>query len=210
MPMPARRTSVRLRDGARIVLRSIRPEDKPLVLDAFERLSDESRYRRFFTPMQRLEPSLLAYLTEVDHHDHEAIVALDPRTGAAVGFARYVRLEAEPEAAEAAVTVVDDWQGRGVGHARLGRLVTRARREGIERFTAEVRAENSAAVELLTSLGSSELTRAGTEFHLVIELPARGVPVRLRRALRAAAAGWVSAADEMTHRLTHGRTTGPR
>jgi GNAT superfamily N-acetyltransferase len=69
----------------------------------------------------------------VDHHDHEAIIALDPLTGEGVGVARYVRAGADPEVAEVAVTVVDDWQGRGLGRALLERLAARARREGVRR-----------------------------------------------------------------------------
>jgi hypothetical protein len=66
---PSRRE---LRDGSIIELREIRPEDKAALVAGFDRLSPESRYRRFFTPLERLTETDLAYLTEVDHHDHEA------------------------------------------------------------------------------------------------------------------------------------------
>lgn len=180
-------------------LRPIRPGDKPRLLEAFERLSEESRYRRFFTPMKELSPAALAYLTEVDHHDHEAVVALT-REGDLVGVARYVRSESDPSQAEAAVTVIDDWQGRGLGRMLLQRLARRARAAGVRQFTALVKVENPAALELLRGLGPVQLAREGSEFRLVIELPQRGMGSQLARALRAAAAGMVTLADSVAHR----------
>jgi|SRR5579884_3173907 len=182
----------KLRDGSVVRVRAVRPADKALLRAAFDRLSEQSRYRRFFVPMRELTDRALAYLTEVDHHDHEALLALSEAGDEVLGVARYVRAGKDAQDAEAAITVVDDWQGRGLGRLLLRRLARRAREEGIRRFTALVKVENPAAVELLRGLGPSELTRDGSEFRLVIELPARGVGTKLARALRAAAAGLVS------------------
>ena len=88
MSTPSRRWTITLRDGARVTLRPIAPEDKPLLAASFERLSEESRYRRFFTPKNELSPAELAYLVDVDHKDHEAIIAIDPSSGEALGIAR--------------------------------------------------------------------------------------------------------------------------
>ena len=107
---------VTLRDGARILVRPIAPEDKELLRRGWERLSDQSRYERFLVSAPELSERQLAYLTEVDHHDHEALGALDAETGEGIGIARFVR-GADPTRAEAAVTVIDAWQGRGVGTA---------------------------------------------------------------------------------------------
>jgi elongation factor P--beta-lysine ligase len=104
-----------LRDGVRVTLRPIAPGDKPLVAASFERLSEESRYRRFFTTENELSAAELAYFVDVDHHDHEAIIAIDPLSGEALGVARYVRLKDDAEVAEVAVIVADDWQRRGLG-----------------------------------------------------------------------------------------------
>ena len=75
--------------------------------------SEDSRYRRFFQPVHELSAENLRFLTEVDHHDDEALVALDDDE--AVGVARYVRSAEKPSRAEVAVSVVDDYQGEGVG-----------------------------------------------------------------------------------------------
>ena len=107
--------SVTLRDGARIRVRQGHSEDRELLLRGFQRLSEESRYRRFLAPMPELTDSMVDYLVDLDHHDHEAILALDEETGEGIGVARYVRDSSRPDRAEVAVTVIDDWQGRGVG-----------------------------------------------------------------------------------------------
>ena len=121
-----------LRDGSRVEVRPVRRSDAELLLRGFERLSDESRYRRFLCSMPELSEEMVRYLTDVDHHDHEAVVALDAATGEGVGVARYVRDLDRPERAEAAVTVIDDWQGRGLGTLLLELLAVRAREEGVE------------------------------------------------------------------------------
>jgi RimJ/RimL family protein N-acetyltransferase len=100
---------------------------------------------RFLTIKHELTPAELGYFTEVDHHDHEALGALNYADGRGVGIARYVRDARDPQAAEIAVTIVDDWQGRGLGTELLARLADRARCEGIRRFTALVSADNAAA-----------------------------------------------------------------
>ncbi len=89
--------------------------DAPLLADGFARLSDASRQMRFLTKKKELFPAELRYFTDVDHHDHEALGALDHAGGRGVGIARYVRDTEDPQAAEIAVAIVDDWQGRGLG-----------------------------------------------------------------------------------------------
>ena len=132
-----------LRDGSKVLIRQVRSADAPLLADGFARLSARSRQMRFLTPKKELSPAELRYFTDVDHHDHEALGALDHADGRGVGIARYVRDADDPQAAEIAVTIVDDWQGRGLGTELLAQLSGRAR-EGIRRFTALVAADNPA------------------------------------------------------------------
>lgn len=141
-----------LHDGSRVLIRQVRSADAPLLADGFGRLSAESRWMRFLMAKQELSPSELRYFTSVDHHDHEALGALDHGDGRGVAIARYIRHPAEPDAAEIALTVIDDWQRRGLGTELLGRLADRACQEGIRRFTALVAAENAAMSGLLDSL----------------------------------------------------------
>ncbi len=161
---------------------------------ALERLSEDSRYRRFLSPMPRFSSSMLVYLTEVDHHDHEALLALEPGTGDALGVARYVRLAEDHEAAEAAVTVVDDWQGRGLGRALLEQLAGRAREEGVRRFTAFVLASNPGAIRVLEGLGEAKISHEGQNVEIRIDLPEQpGIGPQLARLLRETAAGTLRA-----------------
>jgi RimJ/RimL family protein N-acetyltransferase len=176
-------------DIERLVIRPIAPDDKQRLAEGFERLSERSRYRRFLSPHPRLSEGELRYLTEVDHHDHEALVALDPATGEGVGVARYVRSESDPTAAELAVTVSDDWQGRGVGGRLVAALAERAHKNGIHRFTALMLAENERMLSLLHELGDvRELQAEQGTVELAVELPESGLD-RLRGLLRAIARG---------------------
>lgn len=190
---------VALRDGSEITIRPIEPEDRAILRDGFERLSEESRYRRFFSPVNRLTERQLDYLTQVDHHDHEALLALAD-DGAGIGVARYVRTG--PAVAEPAVTVVDAWQGRGAGGVLLDALADRAREEGVQRFVAPVLASNTAAVRALERLGPTTASMTGNELELTIELPAEpGRGPTLATLLRSVAAGTVQPAIGFWHRL---------
>jgi GNAT superfamily N-acetyltransferase len=130
-------------------VRPIRAADKAALEVAFERLSEGSRYRRFLSVTPRLSGRQLAYLTEVDHRGHEALIAFSAETGDAVGTARYVRDANDGRVAEPAVTVIDDWQGRGLGSALFERLIDRARMDGVRRLRATVLADNEPMLQLL-------------------------------------------------------------
>ena len=132
--------------------------DAPLLADGFARLGPESRRLRFLRRKDELSAAELRYFTDVDHHHHEALGALDRTGGRGVGIARYVRDTGDPQAAEIAVTIADDWQGRGLGTELLAQLSGRARAEGIHRFTALVSADNAAMAALLRS-ASADLVR---------------------------------------------------
>jgi GNAT superfamily N-acetyltransferase len=182
---------VALRDGSCVRIRPIAPEDRAELAAGFERLSPESRYRRFLSPLPRLSERALDYLTQVDHHDHEALVAADEGTGAGVGVARYVRTDGTR--AEPAVAVADDWQGRGLGTVLLDALVDRARSEGISLFEATVLATNEPAISLLEGAGATTRTQAGHEVLIEVSLPEPpGAGARLAGLLRAVACGAVA------------------
>jgi len=160
-PRPAAKgRPVVLHDGSKVLIRQVQRADAPLLADGFTRLSARSRQMRFLTRKKELTPAELRYFTDIDHHDHEALGALDHAGGRGVGIARYVRDADDPHAAEIAVTVVDDWQGRGLGTELLTQLTGRARSEGIRRFTALVSADNAAMAALLRNM-NAELAGRG-------------------------------------------------
>lgn len=197
-----------LRDGARIAIRPLEPDDRTALAEGFARLSPESRYRRFFGPMAQLRERDLDYLTRVDHHDHEALVATDAATGDGVGVARYVRIG--PDVAEPAIVVADDWQGRGVGRHLLEALAERAQAEGVHRFEAPVLATNDEAIRLLEHLGDTNRRHEGREVQLSIALPAGpGTPQRLRALLAEFAAGTLEPARTLLELLWPRRRGAP-
>ncbi len=168
--------SVILSDGEEILIRPIHADDKSLITAGFDRLSPETRYRRFFAPLDRLTEQDLRYLTEVDHHDHEALVGLDPKDGSIVGVARFIRSD-DPLEAEVAVVVDDPWQGRGVASALLERLIERARDEGIDHFIALLLSENADAIELFRHIapgGSWVRPSASGNTEMLIDIPEPG------------------------------------
>ena len=178
---------VLLRDGSVVLIRQIQSGDAALLADGFARLSSESRQLRFLTGKSRLTPAELRYFTEVDHHDHEALGALDQVDGRGLGIARYIRNAEDVEGAEVAVTVVDDWQGRGLGTELLSRLADRGRQEGIRHFTALVAADNAAVVGLLrdSRIGVRVTHRESGTVEYEITLPPRGLGDELHALLRA-------------------------
>ena len=159
-----------LRDGSQVLIRPVHSADAPLLADGFARLSATSRWMRFLTPKKELSPAELRYFTDVDHHDHEALGALDHRDGRGVGIARYIRHAEDPQAAHIAVTIVDDWQGRGLGTELLAQLSDRARQEGIHRFTALVAADNAAVAGLLRNMCASLVRRESDTLEYEISL----------------------------------------
>jgi len=177
-----------LTDGSRVRIRQGHRSDRELLVRGFERLSPESRYRRFLVPITELTDEMVRYLTEVDHHDHEAIIALDEDTGEGVGVARYVRSHDRPDVAELAVTVVDDWQGKGLGTLLVEVLSARARAEGIVRFSALMLARNDEMMDLLKRLETVSIVEQelGT-VEIEVPIPTVGLAPALRRLLQIAA-----------------------
>jgi RimJ/RimL family protein N-acetyltransferase len=165
--------NVVLRDGSQVLIRPVRSTDASLIAEAFARLSERSRRMRFLGKKDELTAAELHYYANVDHHDHEALGALDPADGRGVGVARYVRDADDPQAAEIALTIADDWQGRGLGTELLARLSQRAREEGIRRFTAVMASENVPMGMLLHSVGAVQTGRNfGTlEYEIALERP---------------------------------------
>jgi hypothetical protein len=70
---------VELRDGSRVRIRQGHQSGRELLVRGFEHLGPESRYWRFLAPMHALGDRTVRYMTELDHHDHEAMIAVDVR-----------------------------------------------------------------------------------------------------------------------------------
>ena len=193
-----RTVEVALRDGTKVRLRPITPDDKDALVSGFRRMSPESRYRRFMGAVDHLTAEQLRYLTEIDYVDHYAVVAfaLDTPGRPGIGVARYVRSSDDPTVAEAAVAVVDDHQGRGVGTLLLTALGAVALENGITRFRAFFINDNAPVKQLLDDLGAT-FTVVDGEPVAEVDLPARaeelkGTPLYglFRAVARGEVGGW--------------------
>jgi ribosomal protein S18 acetylase RimI-like enzyme len=174
--MPGQMT---LADGARLRVRPIDPADRDPLAEAFARLSDQSRRRRFLAPKPRLTTRELEYLTDVDHVTHEALVAIDETTGHIVGVGRYATGHVGGPVADMALAVADAWQRRGIGHALAVRLVERARANAITTLTGSTLSDNIGARALLDRLGFRVCSAGGGVPELELDVP-RATPPRPR------------------------------
>lgn len=176
MAAEERGTRVRLRDGSEVLVDQVHRTDARLLADGFARLSDETRRLRFLSAKPRLSAAEIRYFTQIDHHDHEAIGAMVPVDGRGVGLARFIRDVDDPEVAEFAITVADDWQGRGLGTELLHRLMARAREEGIHRFSVLVEADNDTMLHILHEIGGElrETESGGGAVGYEVTLPTAG------------------------------------
>ena len=136
-----------------IEIRPLTASDRDRLSEAFTRLSEDTRLRRFHGLANRLSEHDLDRLTALDHHRHEALAAIGVDTRRIVGVARDVALPEDPGAAEVAVAVDDEWQGRGIGGRLMSELLDRARAEGITRILAYVGPDNHPVLSWITRAG---------------------------------------------------------
>jgi GNAT superfamily N-acetyltransferase len=188
-----------LRDGTRTLVRPIEPDDRYRIAEGMHLLSPRSRYLRFHSAVSELTEAQLDYLTQVDGVDHVAWIALDEDNPdvPGIGVARYVRLAEDPTIAEAAVTVLDAYQGRGAGTILLATLARSARRNGVAVFRNYVLSDNAAMLELFETLGASRELEAPGLYRVDLELPERDQELSAtalgRAFLEVARKGWAIA-----------------
>jgi acetyltransferase len=149
-------TTLTLRDGRRVRVRSIRPADASMDRAFFAGLSEHSRYMRFMQHLAELTPRLVQQFTNIDDTREMALVALDDASGdeAIVGIARYVaETEQEGGSAEFAIVIADSWQRNGLGRALMELLVDGARGRGLRKLTGNVLAVNASMRALAEAVG---------------------------------------------------------
>jgi RimJ/RimL family protein N-acetyltransferase len=152
-----------------LTVRSVRASDKSALSDLFDRLSARSRHYRFLGPKRMLSPRELENLTDIDHVEREALALVGP-DGRFVAVARYGPVSDDPNAAEVALTVADEWQGHAIGSALSSLLIARARRNRIVRLQAMTLAENYPSRKLLRRLGFTVSSVDGDVMSLEMQL----------------------------------------
>ena len=151
---PARYSATEtLRDGRSIEIRALRPGDRDELLSAVGRMSEQSIYRRFFSPKRGFTDQEVAYYVNVDFVNHVALVAVLQEEGCPViaGGARYIA--STPGVAEVAFSVDDIHQGQGIGALLMKHLAALARRSGLKELFAEVLANNAAMLKVFERSG---------------------------------------------------------
>ncbi|MCA1401324.1 bifunctional acetate--CoA ligase family protein/GNAT family N-acetyltransferase [Bradyrhizobium sp. BRP56] len=141
-----------LRDGSRVTVRPMRPEDEPMVSEFFKRVTAEDLRLRFFHAMKEFSHAFIARLTQLDYARAMAFVALDPNTGEMMGA---VRLHSDSlyENAEYAILLQSDLKGKGLGWALMQLLIHYARSEGLKRLSGQVLTENTTMIGMCRDLG---------------------------------------------------------
>jgi GNAT superfamily N-acetyltransferase len=159
--------------ASEIEIRPLAPTDRGGLSTAFARLTDHTRWRRFRGVARRLGDRDLDRLTRIDHHDHEALAAIAADSGQIVGVARYIALPRDPGAAEIAIAVDDEWQGRGIGRRLMSRLADRARAEGVTRLLAYVSADNRPVLDWIARVGGIAEAHDGdaTVYSIALDRP---------------------------------------
>lgn len=194
-----------LDDGTPLRFRRIRPDDKELLQRGLERLSPESRYRRFFSAVDHLSQRQLKYFTEVDFVNHYAWIAEIPG-GDGLGVARWIRIKDEPAVAEGAVTVIDPYHNRGIGKALLWLGARSAIEAGIKAIRVNVLSENDPVLRWLSEEGAGPGRWSGGVLEVDIPLPHDVDELErspLPHVFRATARGQLHATAESEGRRAH-------
>lgn len=153
-----------------LVVRPVRPDDAPRLVRLHGRLSPETIYKRFHSPMPTPSPALIEHLANVDGDDREALVVT--LADEIIAVARWDCYEDDPSTAEIAILVEDAWQGHGVGTVLLAELAAAATEVGVDRFDALVLSDNRTPMAALfrAALGEVHAGFEDGEIHLVADI----------------------------------------
>jgi RimJ/RimL family protein N-acetyltransferase len=158
----------RLRDGTRVWLRPLVAQDRGLLRAGFRRLSSRSRYSRFLQGVSdtKFDQMLPVLLDSVDQQRHIAVVLY--AEGQPIGVSRLVRPTPSSSVADLAVTVADDWQGRGAGTVLARAALDRA--ESVREIHTVVSADNVASLRMLARLGEMRSDCADGACDIVVRI----------------------------------------
>ena len=164
-----------LRNGRRVTLRPVQPDDAAAEHRFIQSLSPRSRLLHFHGAVNLLPATVLRSMTQVDQQQHVALVvaaATDDGVGLLVADARYVIDADDPAGADFAVAVADDWQRLGLGRTLLQRLAAHASQQGVRRLHGSVLAGNEPMLAVMRQLGADLRNAPGDASTLNAVLPA--------------------------------------
>ena len=169
MSTPAAATYALLTDGGTVEVRPARPQDFEAVRAMHAAMSEDNMYLRFFSMSRGAAEQEARRVCREPDSDHAALLAW--QDGRLAGVGAY-EPAAKPGVAEVAFAVADDMHGRGIAGVLLEHLVWQARQRGLEAFTADTLAENSAMLRVFADVGLPARRRiAGDTVELTFPLP---------------------------------------
>jgi acetyltransferase len=141
-----------VKDGWRVFVRPIRPEDEPLIHELLRHVTSHDLRLRFFAQMKEFSHEFIARLTQLDYARAMAFVAFDEVTGEMLGVVR-IHSDSIYESGEYAILLRSDLKGRGLGWALMQLIIEYAKSEGLKAISGDVLAENTVMLEMCRSLG---------------------------------------------------------
>jgi len=154
-PYPAHlENQVVCRDGMRMTVRPIRPEDAAMHRAFFNKLSDETRYNRLMNTLRELSAAMMVRFTQLDYAREMALIGVIEEEGeeAIVGVSRFVG-NPDGDSCEFALVIRDDFQGKGLGRILMEQLFDAAREKGLKVMEGEIFANNTNMLKLMAKLG---------------------------------------------------------
>jgi acetyltransferase len=143
---------IEMKDGGRVFVRPIRPEDEPLIHEFLRHVTSEDLRLRFFAPMKEFTHQFIARLTQLDYARAMAFVALDEITKKLIGVVR-IHSDSVYEGGEYAILLRSDLKGRGLGWAMMQLIIEYAKFEGLKTISGDVLTENTVMLAMCRSLG---------------------------------------------------------
>ncbi|MGN3974069.1 N-acetyltransferase family protein [Tsuneonella sp. SYSU-LHT278] len=168
-----RQIHTRLEDGTRVCIRTIGPDDEARMREGIARMSERSRYLRFFTGLSVPPPQVIDRLLDADGDQHIAwgAIASDLPGEPAIGAVHAVAEDSEPGRAEFSVAVIDDFHDRGLGRLLTATILLDAADAGYDEFQAWTLAENTRAIGFIRALGATLVGRDGATLEYRLPVP---------------------------------------
>lgn len=161
----------RLKDQTCVELRLVGPQDRKRYLKGFSRISARTNINRFHTFKTGFTEKELRYLLDIDNVHHLAIGAINcNRNDMGIGIARYISQADNPARAEAAIVVIDEYQGKGLGKLLYRELMDRALENGIVTLSNTVMKDNRAMLHLLEQMGAQQISENEQVYELELQL----------------------------------------
>jgi len=163
----------KLTDGTTIGIGFVGPEDEQRLLSGFRKLSQQTKLYRFHCSKQELSNKEKDYLLKIDNYNHFAIGAVDlgKSHDVGIGLIRYIRCKDDPTRAEVAITVIDEYQNKGIGTYLFKELFIYADKNGVRTLTGYVLKENVKMIRILDKIGLKVKEDCGNQYRIEVKVP---------------------------------------